>query len=119
MEESNPSPVVTTAVTTQQINLSQSQETIAQQPLQTQAIQQAQVQQQRPATSVVSTTLPQTLQHQPPILVAKPSVPVSTPSQPAQPAIEEATSAASITVGPDQQQVFYSGKHKGNIELIN
>ena len=121
MEESeaNPSPVVTTAVTTQQINLSQTQETMAQQPLQTQTLQQQQVQQHRPATSVISTALPQTLQHQSPILVAKPSVPVSTPSQPAQPAIEEATSAASITVGPDQQQVFYSGRHKNTIESIN
>ena len=36
---------------------------------------------------------------------------MSTVSQPAQQAIEEATSAASITVGPDQQQVFYSGVH--------
>ena len=61
-------------------------------------------------TSVVPTPSPQTIQHQPPVLVPKTSAPVSVPSQPAQPAIEEATSAASITVGPDQQQVFYSGK---------
>ena len=108
--ETSSAPAVTTAVTTQQLNLSQPQETIAQQPLQTQTLQQPQVQQQRSATSIVSTSVPQTLQHQPPVLVAKPSIPTSTPSQPAQPAIEEATSAASITVGPDQQQVFYSGK---------
>ena len=65
--------------------------------------------QQNLATSTTSTTVAaQTMQHQPPVLVAKPSIP-TTVSQPAQHAIEEATSAASITVGPDQQQVFYSG----------
>jgi hypothetical protein len=57
--ESNPPPAVTTAVTTQQLNFSQTQETITQQPLQTQPGHQPQVQQQRPATSVVSTSLTQ------------------------------------------------------------
>ena len=72
-------------------------------------LQTQQPQQQNLATSTTSTTVAaQTMQHQPPVLVAKQSIP-TTVSQPAQHAIEEATSAASITVGPDQQQVFYSG----------
>ena len=95
--------------TTTQLSLAQTQESVVQQPIQQQTVQQPQaLQQQRPvATSVISTP---TIQHQPPVLVPKTSAPVSVPSQPAQPAVEEATSAASITVGPDQQQVFYSGK---------
>ena len=98
--------------TSTQLNLTQAQESVVQQPIQQQTIQPPQtVQQQRPAvTSIISTPTPPTIQHQPPVLVPKTSAPVSVPSQPAQPAIEEATSAASITVGPDQQQVFYSGK---------
>ena len=70
-----------------------------------------QIQQLRPATSAVPTSATQGIQHQPPVVVAKPSILASTASPSAQPAIEEATSAASITVGPDQQQVFYSGKY--------
>jgi len=104
--QSNSVPIVTSAGTTQQINVSQAQESVVHQ--QSQSIHQPQQVQHRVPSSLVSTPTVQTLQHQPPVLVAKASLPASTGSQSAQPAIEEATSAASITVGPDQQQVFYS-----------
>ena len=91
--------------------MSQTQEIVGQVQLQPQTLQPSQnFQQQKIATSTVATSVSSpTLQHQPPVVVAKPPLTPTSVSQ-SQPAIEEATSASSITVGPDQQQVFYSGK---------
>ena len=99
--------------------MSQTQEIVGQAQLQPQTLQPSQnFQQQKIATSAVATSVSSpTLQHQPPVVVAKPPLTPSSVSQ-SQPAIEEATSASSITVGPDQQQVFYSGKLYWTAKLI-